>query len=215
MSFDLSAYVDAFREESEEHLQRLMTGVPDLEQRATDVDAIAALFRSAHTIKGGARMMGYTDVAELAHRVEVVLDGLRRGRLPLSREMVDALLAALDGLQRQIDAVTAGANPAAADPVLLARLERLTHANLKPVRPAPAAAAAAAPTEHREDDPSALSAGGPPAAPPPSPAQGEDPGSDPARVQARLPSRLGSEAGPDEGDGGAASRSEASKGWSR
>jgi two-component system chemotaxis sensor kinase CheA len=129
VSFDLSAYADAFQEECQEHLQRLDRGIPELTSPAADPAAVAALFRSAHTIKGGARMMGYAEIGELAYRVEAVLDGVRRGQVRAGSATIEGLLAGVAALRAQITglAIEGGASPST-EAVML-RLEELIGAN--------------------------------------------------------------------------------------
>jgi len=196
MTFDRSAYLDAFREESEEHLSRLSAGILELERRAADPEAIAALFRSAHTIKGGARMMGYPEIGELANRVEDVLDGLRRGRLRPSPAMVDGLLAAVDALQRQIATVAGGGRLTASDASLLEWLERLAGDEEDPATEpgsAPAAGAGEPPEPPGAGEPPPASD---PAHDPAGAAQDYDGDVDPARVQARSRTLVGSDVEP-------------------
>jgi two-component system chemotaxis sensor kinase CheA len=88
-----------FLAENSEHLQRLDQRIVQLEQSGNDPDLLQEIFRSAHTIKGGAGMIGHQRMAELAHAVENVLDALRAGSIPVTKSLIDALLAALDALR--------------------------------------------------------------------------------------------------------------------
>jgi chemotaxis protein histidine kinase CheA len=114
MSAEREAYIAAFREEATEHLERLAQGVLALEQRWPDPDLVAALFRAAHTIKGGAGLLDLGRIAETAHALEDVLDALRHGRRALTPEVVDELLLGVDALRELI--VELGAPPAPALP---------------------------------------------------------------------------------------------------
>jgi chemotaxis protein histidine kinase CheA len=129
LSFDLSAYAAAFQEECEEHLRRLDRGIPGLAAPAADSAAVAALFRSAHTIKGGARMMGHAEIGELAQGVEAVLDGVRRGRIHPSSATVEGLLAGVAALREQIAALGVEDGAAPSTGALIQRLEELAGAN--------------------------------------------------------------------------------------
>lgn len=123
MSFDLSVYISAFREEAAEHLQRIASLLLALEQDPHNPDTVRELFRAAHTLKGGARMVGLGAIGDLAHRVEDVLDDLRRGMATADRRLMDVLLQAHDALQALVsangDAGQAGVNV----PALVQRLE--------------------------------------------------------------------------------------------
>ncbi len=96
---DRSAYMGAFREEVEEHLQVLTTSLLSLESHPEDVASISEVFRRVHTVKGAARMMGFVQVADLAHSMEDVLDDLRSGRMRASPPLLDAMLTAIDLLR--------------------------------------------------------------------------------------------------------------------
>lgn len=88
-----------FLAETEEHLQALDQNVVQLENRPDDQELLGSIFRSAHTIKGGAGLIGHQRMAELAHAMENVLDGLRARRLFVNPATIDALLSALDALR--------------------------------------------------------------------------------------------------------------------
>ncbi|HEX4432340.1 MAG TPA: response regulator [Frankiaceae bacterium] len=98
-----------FDEEARERLASLASGLLALESAPPSRSAIAALFRDAHTIKGSARMMGLTSIVELAHVAEDLLAAVRDRRLTPGRELVDLLLASVDGMTRSL--------PAASDPL--------------------------------------------------------------------------------------------------
>lgn len=112
MSVDRESYVEAFCEEAGEHLVRLAEGILALEHAWPDLDLVAALFRSAHTIKGGANLLGLAPIADTAHGLEDVLDALRNGKRSLSADVVDELLLGTDALRQQVQELDA-ARPAA------------------------------------------------------------------------------------------------------
>lgn len=124
MSFDTSAYLDLFREEAAECIQRLNQGLLHLEQHPTDADRLNDVFRAAHSLKGSARMMELEDVARVAHRLEDLLEGLRSGRLAVTSHLVDGALHAVDALATLVQA--AGAEGTAPE-VVGEVLDRLQH----------------------------------------------------------------------------------------
>jgi chemotaxis protein histidine kinase CheA len=69
-----------------------------LESHPAPRQVVAGMFRDAHTVKGSARMMGLTGVLQVAHRCEDLLGALRDERLAVSRDVIDLLLAACDGI---------------------------------------------------------------------------------------------------------------------
>ena len=113
MALDLSKFLIRFVEEARDHCAKLSEGLLNLEQVADRTEAINALFRSAHTIKGSARMLKLAGVSELAHSMEDVLDALRADRIPFSPGLSDTLFRGLDALLLMLDQVAPGVQPAA------------------------------------------------------------------------------------------------------
>lgn len=99
---DRSAYLGAFRAEMEEHLQVLSRELLLLESHPDDLTPVGEVFRRTHTVKGSARMMGFGEVADLAHSLEDVLDDLRSERLRPNPPLLDAMLTAADLLRELI-----------------------------------------------------------------------------------------------------------------
>ncbi|MDX6245165.1 MAG: two-component system, chemotaxis family, sensor kinase CheA [Frankiales bacterium] len=94
--------IATFRAEVEERLASLQAGLLQLEGSKTPRQAIAGLFRDAHTVKGSARMLGLDGVLQLAHTSEDLLGALRDGRFAIRRDLIDLLLAACDAIGRAI-----------------------------------------------------------------------------------------------------------------
>jgi two-component system chemotaxis sensor kinase CheA len=99
---DLSQFYQVFFEEAGENLQRMEQLLLELDIAAADDEEMNAIFRCAHSIKGGAATFGFSDVAELTHEMETLLDKLRRHELTPTATMVDVLLAAGDALRAQL-----------------------------------------------------------------------------------------------------------------
>jgi len=98
MAFDIAKFLTRFIEEAREHCARLNDGLLKLESSPGDGELLNSLFRSAHTIKGSARMMKLTGINELAHRMEDVLDALRGGTLAPRPELSDLLFKGVDAV---------------------------------------------------------------------------------------------------------------------
>ncbi len=96
---DLSQFFQVFFEEAGENLQTMEQMLLELDVDAADDEALNAIFRCAHSVKGGAATFGFGDVAELTHQMEALLDKLRRHELDPTTQMVDKLLAAGDALK--------------------------------------------------------------------------------------------------------------------
>lgn len=97
-----------FREESEEHLQNLDEGLLRLEKNPHDSDVLQDVFRSAHSLKGAARMLGVFEVETLAHHFEDVLGNAARGLATLSTANVERLYGALDALRALVRQAVTG-----------------------------------------------------------------------------------------------------------
>jgi two-component system, chemotaxis family, sensor kinase CheA len=99
---DLSQFYQVFFEEAGENLDRMEKLLLDLDIESADDEEMNAIFRCAHSIKGGAATFGFKDVAELTHQMETLLDKLRRHELEPTSAMVDVLLQSGDALRGQL-----------------------------------------------------------------------------------------------------------------
>ncbi|MEK9543256.1 MAG: Hpt domain-containing protein [Luminiphilus sp.] len=104
---DLSEVQDVFFEECLEGLDVLESGLLNLDQ-STDIEEINAIFRAAHSIKGGAGTFGFPEISAFTHVMETLLDEMRDGRRAIEREAVDRLLASVDVLRGMVDAAQEG-----------------------------------------------------------------------------------------------------------
>lgn len=105
---DVSQYMAMFLEESMENLQTLNEALLALEQEPNNMDKLNEIFRVAHTIKGMAATMGYTNIAELTHKMEDVLSEFREGKLKVTRNVVTVLFDCLDTLERMVSNIEEG-----------------------------------------------------------------------------------------------------------
>lgn len=125
MDFDVAAFLDAFFEEAEEHVQAFEHGLLELERNPSDREVIGSVFRAAHSIKGASGTFGLTGVMQFTHELEGVLDLLRKDSLAYDAELAALLLAALDVLKELLASSRAGTPPPAREAELRARLEAL------------------------------------------------------------------------------------------
>ncbi|MDP3818266.1 MAG: Hpt domain-containing protein, partial [Methylotenera sp.] len=103
MTIDMSQFYEVFFDEAEELLaeaERLLLGI-DIEN--PDTEDLNAIFRAAHSIKGGAATFGFMDMTEITHVLENLLDKIRKHEMALTAEHVDAFLAAKDVLKMEVD----------------------------------------------------------------------------------------------------------------
>ncbi|MEO9175237.1 MAG: Hpt domain-containing protein, partial [Gaiellales bacterium] len=98
MSEPETEFLGIFRDEANERLDSMSTVLLAVEDGHASHDAIDSLFRDAHTIKGGAGMLGLTEICDLAHVIEDVL-AEARDHDELAGGLADPLLRACDGLR--------------------------------------------------------------------------------------------------------------------
>jgi len=120
MSYDLSQFEKVFFEEAREHLETMERLLLSIDLAAPDPEDLNAIFRAAHSIKGGSGIFGFPDMAEVTHVLESLLDRVRRGDKPLTPEIIDASLKAGDVLNTQLANHRSGvdSDPAEAAPVI-------------------------------------------------------------------------------------------------
>lgn len=103
MTVDMSQFYEVFFDEAEELLaeaERLLLG---LNVDDPDNEDLNAIFRAAHSIKGGAATFGFMDMAEITHVLENLLDKIRKNEMKLTAEHVDAFLSAKDVLEMELE----------------------------------------------------------------------------------------------------------------
>lgn len=139
--FDLTQFYQIFFEEAGENLDLMEQMLLNLNLETADDEELNGIFRCAHSVKGGAATFGFSDVAELTHQMESLLDRLRRHELSPNAMMVDVLLESADAsrsllarhqaggvgdvpstvdLVRRISVLASGQTPAAAVPAVVA-----------------------------------------------------------------------------------------------
>ncbi len=99
---DLTQFYQVFFEEAGENLDRMEQQLLEIDITAADDEELNSIFRCAHSVKGGAATFGFSDVAELTHQMETLLDKLRRHELEPTAPMVDVLLQSGDALRSQL-----------------------------------------------------------------------------------------------------------------
>ncbi len=126
MSFDADDEIlQDFLIEAGEMIETLNEELVELEQRPNDADLLNSVFRSFHTIKGGAGFLSLIPLVELCHRAEDVFNLLRNGELQVNSAIMDVMLPVLDSLNEMFDSLRNGTEPEDADPALLAALDSI------------------------------------------------------------------------------------------
>jgi two-component system chemotaxis sensor kinase CheA len=102
MALDLSRFAKAFFEEAQEHISALESLLVAVNLRAPDPEALNAIFRAVHSVKGGAAAFGHMALSEFTHDFESILDRVRKGKLTLTKPMVNTFLKAGDVMRRHL-----------------------------------------------------------------------------------------------------------------
>src|ERR671919_1404982 len=110
---DVSKYTALFLAESREHLSACNQLLLEWEREPSATRPVGGLFRAIHTIKGMGATMGYTGVADLAHRLENLLDALREGSLGPAPAVLQLLFRSVDALAASVEGAVVGAEPPA------------------------------------------------------------------------------------------------------
>ena len=105
---DTNQYLEMFIDESKEHLQSCNQHLLELEKNPQDLAIVNEIFRSAHTLKGMSATMGYEDIADLTHMMENVLDAIRNSKIPVTTEIFDVVLIAVDYLEEMVMDIASG-----------------------------------------------------------------------------------------------------------
>ncbi|MCO5111188.1 MAG: chemotaxis protein CheW [Burkholderiaceae bacterium] len=157
--FDLTQFYQIFFEEASENLDQMEHMLLDLDLEKADDEELNGIFRCAHSIKGGAATFGFSDVAELTHQMESLLDKLRRHELQPVPQMVDVLLESADASRNLLARHQSGAQdepPSSAD--LVRRISELAAGGVPAAPSVPVVAPSAPP-------PAPVVQASPPAAP--------------------------------------------------
>ncbi|WP_168013470.1 chemotaxis protein CheA [Halomonas salinarum] len=116
---DISEFYETFFEEAEELLGDMERHLLELDVDAPDAEQLNAIFRAAHSIKGGAGTFGFDVLQHTTHLLENLLDYTRHGELALRRDIVNTFLETKDMLHDQLDAYRQGTEP---DPAAFERI---------------------------------------------------------------------------------------------
>jgi two-component system chemotaxis sensor kinase CheA len=111
---DISDFYQTFFDEADELLADMEQHLLDLVPEAPDSEQLNAIFRAAHSIKGGAGTFGFTILQETTHLMENLLDEARRGEMQLNTDIINLFLETKDIMQEQLDAYKSSTEPDAA-----------------------------------------------------------------------------------------------------
>jgi two-component system chemotaxis sensor kinase CheA len=111
MKIDLTQFRQTFLQESADHIAAMESGLLELRSRPDDTELLNAIFRSAHSIKGGAGSFGLESLAQFTHKLESLLDRLRGMEVGVTEEIIAVLLESTDVLRALLDQDTGSEMP--------------------------------------------------------------------------------------------------------
>lgn len=135
---DMSKYKAMFISETQEHLQSMNQGLLAIEQNPADQDAVAEVFRNAHSIKGMAASMGYEPVRDLAHAMEDLMDDVREGTRQADARAMELLFKGLDTLDSMVEDVEQDREISGAGLELAKEIRDFRGQETAPTQPGPA-----------------------------------------------------------------------------
>ena len=109
MAIEMSQFYQVFFDEAEELLAEMEKLLLAVNISNPDMEDLNAIFRTAHSIKGGASTFGISDMSDVTHFLESLLDNIRKGEMAITSEHVDAFLVAKDILKMQLNGHKFGA----------------------------------------------------------------------------------------------------------
>ncbi|CAQ84778.1 MULTISPECIES: chemotaxis protein CheA [Photorhabdus] len=108
---DITAFYQTFFDEADELLEDMEQHLLQLDPNAPDQEQLNAIFRSAHSIKGGAATFGFIKLQQTTHVLENLLDSARRDEMSLTTDIINLFLEAKDIMQQQLDAYKSSQEP--------------------------------------------------------------------------------------------------------
>lgn len=100
---DLTAFIPRFIDENRDRLQKLNQTILELEKNPSNSELLKEILRETHTLKGTAKLMGFSDIVVLSHKVEDLFVKVRDGALPSSKELYDTVFKTLDALASMVE----------------------------------------------------------------------------------------------------------------
>ncbi|MBU0982637.1 MAG: Hpt domain-containing protein, partial [candidate division Zixibacteria bacterium] len=105
---EMKEIIDDFLVEADELIASIDSNLVKLESRPGDLDLLNEIFRGAHTVKGTSSFLGFEQVTTLTHKMEDILNKLRKSELVVTPEVMDLLLESVDVLKVLLEKVRVG-----------------------------------------------------------------------------------------------------------
>ena len=132
MDLDIGQYINLFVEEGKEHLQNMNDALLALEKDTGNESLVNEIFRVAHTLKGMAGTMGFTNMANLTHEMENVLDAIRNKEIVLTEDVIDIIFECFDVLDESVNQIASSGEESKEDFTgLVERLRSISKGNEK------------------------------------------------------------------------------------
>lgn len=128
---DVSMFLDDYLADCKEGFQEINNALLALEKDNGQIERLDEIFRHVHTLKSSSAMLKFSDVAELAHTCEDLLDRLRKRELPVTQESIDVLFEATDKLEMMVREHTEGRHGGVAFQGIPEKIERLASGDSK------------------------------------------------------------------------------------
>jgi len=125
----MNPLLEQFLEEARENLKFIEENIEELE--TADAELLNAIFRAAHTLKGGSGIVGFESVKNITHKAEDLLDMLRSNQITFQSEMVDALYDAFDEVLNLVEAAEGEGDIVDANPEVLQNIIEKLNAQIK------------------------------------------------------------------------------------
>src|SRR5210317_1388961 len=103
MAIDKSKFINAFKAETKEHLERLNDGILALEKNPQNTELLEMLMKEAHTVKGSATMMGFKLIADIAHKIEDGFESSPNTDIHMGQDDYDLLFECLDTIESLLE----------------------------------------------------------------------------------------------------------------
>jgi len=122
---DLSMFLDDYLNDAKEGFQRINSALLALEKDHSQTEQLDEIFRAIHTLKSSSTMLEFSDIAELAHTCEDLLDRLRKHEVAVSGETIDVLFEVTDTLEKMVQERAEGKEGAVEFQALAKRIKQL------------------------------------------------------------------------------------------
>jgi len=122
---DFSMFLTDYLNDTKEGFQRINSALLALEKDHSQTERVDEIFRVIHTLKSSSTMLEFSDIAELAHTCEDLLDGLRKHEVPVTEEAIDALFEVTDTLEKMVQERAEGKRSAVEFQALAKRIKQL------------------------------------------------------------------------------------------